>query len=225
MATRANYLALDRPDIAFAATECCRRMSDPCSADMAKLKHLVRYLVGRPRLVYDYPWSTELSKIDVHTDSDFAGCKETRKSTSGGALRIGPYLVKHWASTQKVIALSSGEAELYGTVRACAEAIGLRSLMRDLGIEMPIDVWTDSTAAKGIATRKGVGKVRHIDVSFLWLQDKVADQELMIHKVLGTQNPADIFTKNVNRELIDRYCQLVGIQYLQGRAQSAPSVD
>ena len=78
-AARANYLAMDRPDIAFAAKECCRRMSAPTKADQGKIKRLARYLLGKPRLIYTYDWTDELGQTDVHTDTDFAGCKLTRK--------------------------------------------------------------------------------------------------------------------------------------------------
>ncbi len=94
-------------------------------------------------------------RIDIHTDSDYAGCRRTRKSSSGGALEFAGCAVKHWASIQKVAALSSGEAELYGTVRAAAEGMGFRGLMKDMGIDVQMHVHTDSTAAKGIAQRKG----------------------------------------------------------------------
>ena len=96
--------------------------------------------------------------------------------------------------------------------------------MKDLGVQSELDVHTDSTAARGIAMRKGVGKVRHLEVSYLWIQYKIAAKAMRLHKVLGTQNPADVFTKNVNAELIDRYCQLVNIQFVEGRAASAPEV-
>ena len=99
-------------------------------------------------------------------------------------------MVKHWASTQKVIALSSGETALYGTVRATSEGIGLPSLMADLGLNLQIEVHTDSTAAKGIASRKGTGTVRHIDVSYLWIQDKITQKQMKHFKVLGTPQPS-----------------------------------
>ena len=90
-----------------------------------------------------------MSKLSLWTDTDYAGCRETRKSTSGGLVQYGNHMLKFWSSTQKVIALSSGEAEYYGIVRGSAEAIGARSTLGDLGIEVGIKVKEDSTAAKG----------------------------------------------------------------------------
>ena len=52
---------------------------------------------------------------------------------------------------------------------------------------------SDATAAIGIARRKGLGKLRHLKVEDLWIQQKVRDKTMEIVKVLGTDNPADIF--------------------------------
>ena len=88
LAARANYLAADRPDCQFAAKEVCRLMSAPTELSLKAVKRLGRYLEGRPRLVYHYPWQ-EIDTIDVYSDTDWAGCPKTRKSTSGGVILLG----------------------------------------------------------------------------------------------------------------------------------------
>ena len=70
-----------------------------------KLKRRVRYLAGIPRLVYHYNVQYDDTN-NVYVDTDFAGCKETRRSTSGGTVMIGSCCVKHWAKTQTTISLS-----------------------------------------------------------------------------------------------------------------------
>ena len=77
---------------------------------------------------------------------------------------LGCHCIKTWSSTQDISALSSGEAEYYGLVRGASQAIGIRSMLYDLGVDTDIDINTDASAAKGIASRKGVGRVRHIEV-------------------------------------------------------------
>ena len=104
LAARANYLALDRPDLAFAAKECCRRMASPSTLDWAALVRLARYVAGNPRLTYDFPWQDEVWALGTWVDTDFAGCLTTRKSTSGGLTARGAHLLKHWSTTQKTIA-------------------------------------------------------------------------------------------------------------------------
>ncbi len=163
-AARANYLALDRPDISQATKELCRRMSAPKAADLRALARVARYLAGAGRVVYEYPWQSR-PVLRVFTDSDFAGCIATRLSTSGGAVMLGSHLLKHWASTQKRITLSSGEAELGAVVRGFSEALGLQSVARDLGVEVQPEVHADSSAAIGICRRSGIGKVRHLAVA------------------------------------------------------------
>ena len=89
-AARANYLAADRLDCQFSAKEICRWMSRPTESSWAALKRLCRYLVGLPRLVWLYRWQ-EVSTMDVYTDTDWAGCPRTRKSTSGGRVLLGSH--------------------------------------------------------------------------------------------------------------------------------------
>ena len=139
LAARANYLSLDRPDIQFATEEICREMAKPTEKGMSKMKRLARYLLQFPRVVLEYhPSAEECGIIDVYSDSDWAGCVRTRKSTSGGVMMMGDGVVKTWSSTQTTIAQSSGEAEYYALVRAAAEGLGMQSVMRDLGWEMKL---------------------------------------------------------------------------------------
>ena len=117
LAARANYLAQDRVDIQYAAKEISRNMSSPENADWCKSKRLGRYLKGEPRLIQMLCFQASQSKIIGWSDTDHAGCTETRKSTSGGIIQIGGHCIKTWSTTQSVIALSLGEAEYYGLVK------------------------------------------------------------------------------------------------------------
>ena len=142
LAARANYLAQDRPDIAFAAKELCREFAKPSKSSYLKLKRLARYLLGKPRLIWKYDYQDSTTQLRVFVDTDFAGCHKTRRSTSGGCGLIGSHLIKAWSTTQTTIALSSGEAELTGIVKGAAQAMGLRSVAQDLGMQWEIDIQT-----------------------------------------------------------------------------------
>ena len=133
LAARCNYLAQDRPDLAFSSKELCREVSVPNLNSFKKLKRLVRYICGLPRLVYTYKFQDMPTTVDLFVDTDFAGCKETRRSASGGAVMVGQCLVNRWAKTQTTISLSSGESELHGIASGCAQALGVQSLMHDMG--------------------------------------------------------------------------------------------
>ncbi len=221
-AARANYLAADRIDCQFAAKEVCRCMAQPTQASWNALKRLCRYLVGLPRLVFVYRWQT-VEAIDVYTDTDWAGCPRTRKSTSGGCILVGAHAVKSWSSTQTNVALSSGEAEFNGVVRGSGAGLGYQSLLRDLGQELPLRVWTDSSSAIGTCSRQGLGKLRHLDTHTLWVQQAVRSKRLQLLKIAGEVNPADIFTKHsLSRERLMKLSQLFDCRYQSGRAASAP---
>ena len=136
----------------------------------------------------------------------------------------GSHLIKHWSSTQKTIALSSGEAELAGIVKGAAEGIGLVSVARDLGVETKLRVCADSSAAIGICRRSGIGRVRHLAVGQLWVQERVRSGDFELRKWPGEHNPADTMTKAVNQELIDRHMVSMNIHWESGRAMSAPTL-
>jgi hypothetical protein len=220
-AARANYLSLDRPDIAFATKELCRRMSCPTRRDTEPLARVARYLKGAPRVAYRFEWQPE-EGLQTFVDTDFAGCLVTRRSTSGGCAMRGAHLIKHWSTTQKAVTLSSGEAELCGIVKGTAEGLGLQSLGRDLGIEMSLSVHTDSAAAAGICRRSGIGRVRHLAVGQLWVQEGLRRGDFRLYKVAGAENPADLLTKHLPREVIDGHLKALSMARLDGRAETAP---
>ncbi len=61
-----------------------------------------------------------------------------------------------------------------------------------------IEINTDSSAALGIGGRRGLGKVRHVALNQLWIQDKVANGEIMLVKCKGSKKPADILTTHLH---------------------------
>eukprot|EP00974_Lingulodinium_polyedra_P095560 9261497-Lingulodinium_polyedra.AAC.1 len=133
-------------------------MSNPTKGAWRKLKRIARYFIGVRRIVQEFRADGDERVIEVFTDSDWAGCRETRKSVSGGVICLGGDVVKTWSKSQGSISLSSGEAEYYALVKGSAEALGMKSLMADMGIQCEVRMRVDSSAAKGIASRRGVGK-------------------------------------------------------------------
>ena len=190
---------------------------------MRALGRVARYLRGAPRLVYTFPWQAQ-ADLSVFVDTDFAGCVTTWKSTSGGCALMGRHIVKHWATTQKVITLSSGEAELAGVVKGAAEGLGLQSLCLDLGLTVDISLYADSSAAIGICRRSGIGKVRHLATGQLWIQERIKMGDLKLYKIPGYHNPADLLTKHQTREVIVRHLWAMGVELREGRAKIAPNV-
>ena len=225
VAARANYLALDRPDIAYATKELCRDFGTPTKFSVERLKRLGRYLNHHRRLVWHFKWQTPDPALDVFIDTDFAGCLKTRRSTSGGLVMRGTHLLKHWSTTQSVVTLSSAEAELTGICKGGSLGLGMQSIARDLGFHWALRLHSDATAAIGICRRRGLGKVRHLAVADLWVQDRLRTKDFLLSKVLGTENPADMLTKHVERALIDRHIARSSLEFEEGRAKSAPSIE
>ena len=138
---------------------------------------------------------------------------------------MGCYPIKTWSSTQTSIALSSGEAEFNGVVRGSGVGLGYQSLLRDLGVNAPLRVWTDSSAALGICSRQGLGGVRHLDTHTLWVQQAVRCKRVDLRKIDGDVNPADVFTKHaITRDRLGKLMKLFECDFRGGRAQSAPKM-
>ena len=107
----------------------------------------------------------------------------------------GGYCLKTWSSTQKSVTLSSAEAELAAAVKATSEGIGLAQLAESWDIRLERSVCIDSSAALAVVSRKGNGKLRHVRVGQLWIQEKADREEVLYRKVKGEANPADLMTK------------------------------
>ena len=101
--------------------------------------------------------------------------------------------------------------------------MGLKSLLRDMGLETKVTLKTDASAAKGIATRKGLGRVRHIEVNQLWLQDRVATGDIQVIKVKGTTNLADALTKPVDGGELKQHSEWMGLAISKSRHKLMPA--
>ncbi len=224
MAARANYLALDRPDIQFAVKEVARRMARPRVDDWQLLKRLARYLLTAPRAVAHFAWQYPPEDADVFVDADWAGCRRSARSTSGGAVMMGWHTIKTWSTTQATVALSSGESELYALTKGASQALGFMALVQDFGSTIGARVHTDASATLGIVARQGLGKLRHVKVQYLWLQERVRDKTLDIRKVAGTENPADLMTKYLSAPDMAKHLEHLSIERRSNRADAAPKL-
>ena len=210
VAARLNYMAQDSPEVMFGTKEGCRGMANPTRGDWRKLKKVARFLVGRVAVRWRFPYQDEGQKLRVFTDSDWAGCKRTRKSSSGGLMMLGTHCIKAWCSTQGALALSSAEAEYYSMVEGVLRARGLQNIGREIGMDgveesVRLEVMVDSSAAKSFVSRRGLGRMRHMEVRWLWLQEEVKQGRVVVLKVKGEWNPADLMTKYLTtKEIHDR---------------------
>ena len=126
---------------------------------------------------------------------------------------IGSHRVKVWCKKQLVVALSSAESEIYAGLKTGTESLGLQSLGREFGESMGVELILDSSAALSLANRQGLGRAKHIEMQHLWLQDAVKRKRLTTKKVDSAMNPADLMTKALNREAIDRLMGAMGYKF------------
>ena len=226
---RASYLSQDRPDIQESVRCLATAMAEPKEWDLADLKRLARYLKTRPTAELRWPLRSSAlapfrgnnpfkecpgNSLHIFSDADWAGDPGTRKSATGFcALRSGA-CIRSASTTQSIIGLSSCESEFYALCRASASGIGIQSHLADLGIAVDVLVWSDASAARAVASRRGLGKVRHLHTRYLWLQDTVACRAIVLRTIHGTENPADAFTKALTCVALDGHTERLGLYYV-----------
>ena len=120
--------------------------------------------------------------------------------------------LKVWSMTQKGVARSSGEAELYAATKGMTEGLGLLEMCKDMGIELEVVVRTDSNACRGTCQRTGLGRLKHLEVEDLWAQEVVKTRRLRLERVSTHANPADLMTKHQPRVVIDKHMGQLGFE-------------
>ena len=97
-------------------------------------------------------------------------------------------------------------------------------MLKDLGWVLSGEVWSDASAALGIINRNGLGKTSHIETGLLWIQQTAAQQRLKFGKVLGKDNPADLFTKHLDVKTMEHHMENLDYHKAIGRAAEAPKL-
>ena len=118
---------------------------------------------------------------------------------------FGNHLIKSWSLTQSTVSLSSGEAEYYALVKGGSVGLGIKTMLKEIGVNIEVRISTDASAAVGIVRRRGLGRVRHIDVSQLWIQSKVQEGQIKVRKVGTKENLSDALTKNLSGNEIQKH--------------------
>ena len=219
------YLSADVIEAQYGIRVLSQFMSAPSKGAWKLLVHMTLYLWGARghALAFEEPIQgkgliSESSKpflIEAISDADWAGDKDTRRSTSGCTIFCNSHLWYSASRGQRVVALSSGESEFYSSISTAADALFLRAVLGfalgdSSGIELKL--LGDSSAARGIQQRRGSGKIRHLEARHLWLQSKVKSGEVKIGAVATKWNPADIATKALSKDRIRLLLGLIGIR-------------
>jgi hypothetical protein len=137
--------------------------------------------------------------LEIYSDSDWAKHRTTRRSVSAGYLfMFGNLLYSSWRS-QKALALSSCEAEVYAGTSATSDAVLMyHCICFCVGPNETVKVKLalDNAAGRSFFHRSGVGRIRHISLRVLWMQQKVREKFLSVGPVSTKHNPSDLGTKS-----------------------------
>ena len=138
-------------------------------------------------------------------------------------MRWGDHVLKWWSKTQPTIALSSGEAELAAMVWSTSEGLGMLAVMEEFGITCKLVIKSDAIAAIGIVKRQGLGRIRHLAVADLWIQQRAKEGSVQFKKLPGTENTSDIMTKPVEAEVLDKHMKELPFEFRGGRHKETPA--
>jgi hypothetical protein len=194
-----QYLTFTRPDIAYTVQQVCLFMHDPQEPHLALVKRILRYLKG----TLDYGLQLHRSPVTIlvaYSDADWAGCPDTRCSTSGYDVFLGDNLVFWSSKRQHTVSRSSAEAEYRVVVNAVVETCWLCQLLQKL--HQPIHkatlVYCDNISAVYLSTNLVQHqRMKHIEIDLHFVRDKVAAGTVHVLHVPATLQYADIFTKGL----------------------------
>ncbi|GJS62425.1 putative ribonuclease H-like domain-containing protein [Tanacetum coccineum] len=168
------YLSASRPDIVFAVCMCARYQAKPTEMHLTAIKRIFRYLKGTIHMGLWYPKDSGF-ELKAFADADYAGCHDTRRSTSGSAQFLGHRLVSWSSKKQKSTAISTTEAEYIALSGCCAQILWMRSQLRDYGFAFnKIPMYCDNQSAIALCCNSVQhSRSKHIDIRHHFSQEQV----------------------------------------------------
>ena len=207
-----QYLTLTRPDLSYAVQQVCLHMHSPRDVHWTLVKRILRYVRGTAHKGLQLRRSSTPS-LTAYSDADWAGCPDTRRSTSGFCIFFGDSLVSWSSKRQAVVSRSSAEAEYRGVANAAAECCWLRHLLSELHVKLDKAtlVYCDNISAVYLSTNPvHHGRAKHVELDVHFVREKVAVGQCQVLQVPTTQQLADVMTKGLPtasfREFRDSLC-------------------
>ena len=196
------YLTITRPDVSFAVHTVSKFMHTPRHFHLAAVHRIIRYLIGTSTRGLFFPAGSP-PQLQAYSDADWAGCPDTRKSTTGWCMFIGNAPISWKCKKQDSISKSSTEAEYRAMSAACSEIIWLRGLLSELGFSQsqPTPLHADNTSAIQIAANPVYHeRTKHIEVDCHSIRDAYDRRIITLPHVSTSVQTADIFTKSLTRQ-------------------------
>ncbi|CAH9095255.1 unnamed protein product [Cuscuta epithymum] len=218
-----NYLTHTRPDIAHSVSVVSRYMHCPTKQHFGAAKRILRYVAGTLEFGVWYE-SVKHFKLRGYTDSDWAGCIDDRKSTSGSVFDLGSGAITWSSKKQDTVALSTSEAEYIAAGAAAKQALWLRKLLKDLCCEQQEipEIWCDNMSTIAMAKNPSFhARTKHIDVQHHFIRKLVAEEKIAL-QYCGTEfQNADLFTKALPQAKHQFFMKRIGMTILnQGEVLS-----
>lgn len=185
-----------RPDIAFAVNYESRALNNPMSQDFDNVKRTLRYLNGDPGSGILFPSNGNYT-VQAYSDSDYAGCVKTRKSTTGYVILFGGAPISWCSRKQKIVALSTTEAEYIAAAQCVKEMKFLKTVIQELtnsNIEITLNV-DNQSAIKMIKSGQLSRNSKHIEVRYHFIADEMKQGWFDLKYCPTDDQLADIFTK------------------------------
>ncbi|WVZ56997.1 hypothetical protein U9M48_007445 [Paspalum notatum var. saurae] len=198
-----QYLTLTRPDLAYAVQQVCLFMHDPREPHLAMLKRVLRYVKGTLSTGL-HIGTGSITSLTAYSDADWAGCPDSRRSTSGYCLFLGDNLVSWSSKRQTTVSCSSAEAEYRAVAHAMAETCWLRQLLQELHapISSATIVYCDNVSAVYMtANPVHHRRTKHIEIDIHFVREKVALGQVRVLHVPSSHQFADIMTKGLPVQL------------------------
>jgi hypothetical protein len=202
-----QYLTLTRPDLAYAVQQVCLFMHDPREPHLALLKRILRYVKGTLSTGL-HIGAGPVSSFTAYSDADWAGCPDSRRSTSGYCVFLGDNLVSWSSKRQTTVSRSSAEAEYRAVAHAVAETCWLRQLLQELHapLSSATIVYCDNVSAVYmIANPVHHRRTKHVEIDIHFVRDQVALGQVRVLHVPSSHQFADIMTKGLPVQLFTEF--------------------
>lgn len=202
-----QYLTFTRPDISYAVNQICLYMHNPRQPHMQALRRIIRYIQGTMYHGLQMV-KGQIYCLTAYSDADWAGCPDTRHSTSGYCVFLGPNLVSWSAKRQRTVSRLSSEAEYKGVANTVAELCWLRNLMLELHLKInkASVVYCDNISSVYLANNPVKHqRTKHVELDIHFVREKVAIGEVKVFHVPSSLQYADIFTKGLPTTLFQEF--------------------
>ncbi|GJS20809.1 putative ribonuclease H-like domain-containing protein [Tanacetum coccineum] len=210
------YLTASRPDIVHATCYCARYQAKPTEKHLTAVKRIFRYLKDSINMGLWYPKDTGF-ELTAFSDSDHAGCLDSRKSTSGGIQFLGGDKLVSWSSKkQDCTSMSLAEAEYVSLSACCAQVLWMRTQLTDYGFHFDkIPMYCDSKAAIAISCNPVQhSHTKHIDVRYHFIKEHVEKGIVELFFVGTEYQLADLFTKALSEDRFKYLVKRLGMRCL-----------